>query len=94
MIDNKFSQSDSLNEYYLEEYTLFQYEGKGTQGGGVFIYVNEVLKPNEMMGVKEGEECLVRHLRLRDFYSFKCFFFFKLIFIFCIWFLKVFLSNI
>ena len=64
MIDNKFSQSDSLNEYYLEEYTLFQYEGKGTQGGGVFIYVNEVLKPNEMMGVKEEDYMSLCGLKL------------------------------
>ena len=45
----------SLNEYYLEGYILFQYERKGTEGWGVVIYVNEVLKPNEMIGVKEED---------------------------------------
>ena len=42
--DNKFSQRDSLSEYNLQGYILFQYEKKGTEGGGVFVYVNEVLK--------------------------------------------------
>ena len=51
--DNKFNQRDSLSEYDLQGYILFHYERKGTEGGGVFVYVNEVLKPNEMIGVKE-----------------------------------------
>ena len=34
---NKFSQRDSLSEYYLKGYSLFQYERKGTKGGGVLI---------------------------------------------------------
>ena len=34
---------------------FFQYERKGTEGGRVFVYVNEVLKPNEMIGVKEED---------------------------------------
>ena len=57
--DNKFSQRDSLSEYDLEGYTLFQYERKGAEGSRVFVYVNEVLRPNEMIGVKEdNNECV------------------------------------
>ena len=44
--NNKFNQRDSL-------YILFQYERKRTEGRGVFVYVNEVLKSNEMVGVKD-----------------------------------------
>ena len=51
--NHKFSKRNSLTEYNLEGYILFQYERKGTEGGGVFVYVNEVLKSNEMIGVKE-----------------------------------------
>ena len=53
--NNKFGQRDSLNEYYHESYILLQYEGKGTEVGGFFVYVNEVFKPNEMVGVKEND---------------------------------------
>ena len=49
--NSKFSKRDSLNEYHLEGYILFQYERKGTQGGGVFVYANKTLKSNEMIGV-------------------------------------------
>ena len=34
---------------------MFQYERKGTEGGGVFVCVNGVLNPNEMAGVKEED---------------------------------------
>ena len=51
--NNKISQKDSLNEYYLEGYILFQYELKGTEEGGVFFNVNRALKPNEIVGVKK-----------------------------------------
>ena len=37
-------QKDSLNEYYLEECVLYQYEWKETKGGGV----------NEMIGEFES----------------------------------------
>ena len=42
--DNKFSQRDSLSEYNLEGYIVFQYEGKGAEERGVFVYVNEAVR--------------------------------------------------
>ena len=44
----------------FEGYILFQYERKGTEGGGVFVCVNEVLMPNEMVGVKRVTLSLCR----------------------------------
>ena len=44
---------------------FFQYERKEKeQGGGVFAYVNEVLKPNEMVGVKEEDNISLCGLKL------------------------------
>ena len=34
---------------------MFQNERKGTEWWGVFIYVNEELKPKEMIDVKEED---------------------------------------
>ena len=34
---------------------MFQYEQKEKGREGVFVYVNEVLKPNEMIAVKEED---------------------------------------
>ena len=58
--NNKFSQKDSLNEHYLEGYILFQYEQKETKGGGVFVYVNKVLKPK-----KKKPQVLKKRIKLR-----------------------------
>ena len=63
--NDKFSQRDSLSEYYLEGYNLFQYERKGIEGSGIF-YVNEVLKPNEMIGVKEENLIVAKNIRSRN----------------------------
>ena len=34
---------------------MFQYDRKGTEGVGVFVYVYVVLKPNEMVSVKKED---------------------------------------
>ena len=61
---NKFSQRDSLNEYYLDGYILFQYEWKGTEGKGVFVYGNKVLKQNEMVSVNKRKTLSLCGLKL------------------------------
>ena len=38
---------------HLKSWILFQYERRGTGGWVVFVYVTEVLKLNQIIGVKE-----------------------------------------
>ena len=47
-INKKLSERDSLSEYLIEGYILFYNERLEVEGGGLFTYVKDNLKPVEI----------------------------------------------